>query len=54
MVDPDTRRVLGPGEPGEIVVRGPQLLTGYWKQEKAFAESWTEIDGRRARSRFRK
>jgi len=47
VVDPDTLRVLGPGEPGEIVVRGPQLLTGYWRQEKAFAESWAEIDGRR-------
>jgi fatty-acyl-CoA synthase len=47
VVDPDTFRVLGPGEQGEIVVRGPQLLTGYWRKEKAFAESWAEIDGRK-------
>jgi len=47
VVDPDSLRVLGPGEQGEIVVRGPQLLTGYWGQAKAFAESWAEIDGRR-------
>jgi fatty-acyl-CoA synthase len=47
VVDPDTLRVLGPGEQGEIVVRGPQLLTGYWGREKAYAESWAEIEGRR-------
>jgi fatty-acyl-CoA synthase len=47
VVDPDTFRVLEPGEQGEIVVRGPQLLTGYWTNDKAYAESWVEIDGRR-------
>jgi len=31
---------------GEIVVRGPQLLTGYWKNEKAFRGSWCEVDGK--------
>ena len=31
---------------GEIVVRGPQLLTGYWKNEKAYRESWCEVQGR--------
>lgn len=47
VVDPANFKVLGPGEQGEIVVRGPQLLTGYWKNQKAFAESWCEVDGRR-------
>ncbi len=47
VVDPESFRVLGPGEPGEIVVRGPQLLKGYWGKEKAYAESWVEIEGRR-------
>ena len=46
VVDPDTLRVLGPGEQGEIVVRGPQLLKGYWGKEKAFRESWAEVEGR--------
>jgi fatty-acyl-CoA synthase len=46
VIDPDTLRVLGSGEQGEIVVRGPQLLTGYWKQEKAFRDSWARIDDR--------
>lgn len=46
VVDPDTLRVLDPGEQGEIVVRGPQLLKGYWGKEKAFRESWCEIEGK--------
>jgi len=46
VVEPDSLRVLGPGEQGEIVVRGPQLLVGYWGQDKAFRESWAEIGGR--------
>lgn len=45
VVDPDTFKVLGPGELGEIVVRGPQLLTGYWKKEKAYEDSWVTVDG---------
>jgi len=46
VVDPETLRVLAPGEAGEIVVRGPQLLKGYWGNDKATRESWAEIDGR--------
>jgi len=45
IIDPETFKVLPPGESGEIVVRGPQMLTGYWKKEKAFRESWIEVDG---------
>jgi fatty-acyl-CoA synthase len=47
VVDPDSLRALGPGEQGEIVVRGPQLLTGYWGREKAFRDSWCEVEGKR-------
>ena len=47
VVDPITFRVLGPGEQGEIVVRGPQLLTGYWKNDPAYRESWCAVDGKR-------
>lgn len=46
VVDPDSLRVLGPGEQGEIVVRGPQLLKGYWGKEKAFRASWCEVQGK--------
>jgi fatty-acyl-CoA synthase len=49
VVDPSSRCILPPGEQGEIVVRGPQLLTGYWKKEKAYDESWCEIPGREGR-----
>jgi len=47
VVDPESFKVLGPGEQGEIVVRGPQLLKGYWGNEKAFRESWAEVEGRK-------
>lgn len=46
VVDPETLQPLGPGAQGEIVVRGPQLLTGYWKNEKSYRESWVNIAGR--------
>ena len=47
VVDPETLRVLGPGEQGEILVRGPQLLVGYWGNDKAYRESWVDIGGTR-------
>jgi fatty-acyl-CoA synthase len=45
IVDPETFQVLPAQTQGEIVVRGPQLLTGYWKNEAAYAESWCEVPG---------
>ncbi|HWX92954.1 MAG TPA: AMP-binding protein [Terriglobales bacterium] len=30
-------REVGPGEPGELVMRGPQFMLGYWKEPKATA-----------------
>jgi fatty-acyl-CoA synthase len=46
-VDPDSLEILESGAQGEIVVRGPQLLTGYWKNPRAYEESWCEIGGRK-------
>ena len=46
VVDPDTLRILDHEMQGEIVVRGPQLLTGYWKDERAYRESWCEVGGK--------
>ncbi|MBL8352625.1 MAG: long-chain fatty acid--CoA ligase [Burkholderiaceae bacterium] len=47
IVDPDTLRELPPGESGEIVVHGPQVMQGYWNQPEATAATFIEIDGRR-------
>jgi fatty-acyl-CoA synthase len=47
IVDPDTLRVLGPGEVGEIVSSGPQVFHGYWKNPDATAACFVELDGKR-------
>lgn len=47
ILDPVSLNVVTDGTQGEIVVRGPQLFTGYWKNEKAYEESWCEVAGRR-------
>ena len=46
VIDPETFKVLPPGESGEIVVRGPQMLIGYWKKEQVYRESWVEVEGK--------
>ena len=38
---------LGPHEVGEIVVRGPQVFQGYWKQPEATAQAFIQHDGQR-------
>jgi long-chain acyl-CoA synthetase len=40
----DPTKILGPGETGELCVRGPQVMAGYWKRADASAE--VLIDGR--------
>lgn len=47
IVDPDTLRELPPGESGEVVVHGPQVMQGYWNNPGATASSFIEIDGKR-------
>ncbi|MBS3997489.1 MAG: long-chain fatty acid--CoA ligase [Hydrogenophaga sp.] len=50
LIDPATLRELpcgAPDETGEIVVHGPQVMQGYWRNERATAEAFVEIDGRR-------
>ena len=41
IVDPATGAVLHPGEVGEIQVRGPMVMLGYWERREANAETIT-------------
>jgi fatty-acyl-CoA synthase len=47
VVDPQTLEPLPVGEPGEILVHGPQVMQGYWQQPAANETVFVEIDGRR-------
>ena len=40
----EPRRVLPPGEKGEVCIRGPQVMKGYWNKPQETAE--TLVDGR--------
>ena len=47
VVDPATFAELPPGEIGEIVVHGPQVMQGYWNNPQASADSFITLDGKR-------
>jgi fatty-acyl-CoA synthase len=47
VIDPQTRIELGVREVGEIIVHGPQVFKGYWRQEQATREAFIEHDGKR-------
>ncbi len=47
VIDPETRKELGPNEVGEIITHGPQVFRGYWKQPQATAEAFLQHDGKR-------
>lgn len=44
VVDPETLKDVATGEPGELWVRGPQVMSGYWKKPDetaaVFADGW--------------
>lgn len=47
VVDPDTLQEMPVGEQGEIVVCGPQVFQGYWRNETATKAVFVELDGKR-------
>jgi acyl-CoA synthetase (AMP-forming)/AMP-acid ligase II len=47
IVDPVTLQELPPGEVGEIVVHGAQIMLGYWHKPEADHECFIAIDGKR-------
>ena len=47
VIDLETKAELGVGQVGEIIVRGPQVFKGYWRQEQATREAFIEHDGQR-------
>ncbi len=44
--DPDSGRLLGPDQPGEIVINAPQVFLGYWNNPEATRAAFVEIDGK--------
>jgi len=47
VIDPETCVPLPSGQQGEIIVSGPQVFDGYWKQAQATEMAFIEIDGER-------
>ena len=47
VINPDTLAELAAGETGEIVVHGPQVMQGYWRNPEATRDAFIEIEGRR-------
>jgi fatty-acyl-CoA synthase len=47
VIDLETKAELGVGQVGEIIVHGPQVFNGYWRQEQATLEAFIEHDGKR-------
>jgi long-chain acyl-CoA synthetase len=46
VVNHETNEFLPPGEIGEMILHGPNVMKGYWKRPKDTQESLIEIDGK--------
>jgi fatty-acyl-CoA synthase len=47
ILDPVSLQEVPQGETGEIVVHAPQVMQGYWRNPKATADAFIDIDGQR-------
>lgn len=47
VVDPETLCPVKQGEPGEILISGPQMFNGYWNLPQATAETFVDVGGKR-------
>ncbi|GAB1266137.1 long-chain fatty acid--CoA ligase [Aurantivibrio infirmus] len=46
IINPETLKEVEQGETGEIIVCGPQVMLGYWRNEQATKDVMIEFDGR--------
>jgi fatty-acyl-CoA synthase len=46
VVNPETLVECDVDEPGEIVMHGPQVFKGYWRNDEATRDAFVEIDGK--------
>jgi len=46
IVHPETSEFLPPGETGELVIQGPNVMHGYWKRPEETRDTLIELDGK--------
>ena len=47
IVDPETLQAAPPGETGELVLSGPNVMAGYWNRPEETAHTFIELGGKR-------